>query len=58
MKIAHFIPVNSTFSASNVAWVFIRDLVRFHGVPKKVFSDMDSKLTSKFWKELFAGLGT
>jgi len=37
IKIAHFIPVNSTFSASNVAWVFIRDLVRLHGVAKKVF---------------------
>lgn len=58
MKVAHFILVNSTFSSSNVAWVFIRDLVRLHGVPKKVLSDMDSKLTSKFWKELFVGLGT
>ena len=29
-----------------------------HGVPKKIMSDMDENFTSKFWKELFVGLGT
>eukprot|EP00253_Pinus_taeda_P020143 PITA_20143 len=57
-KVAHFIPVTSTFSASNVAKVFIKDVARLHGVPKKIVSDRDAKFTSKFWKELFAGLGT
>ncbi len=33
-------------------------MVRLHGVPKKIVSNKDAKLTSKFWKELFAGLGT
>jgi len=56
-KVAHFIPVTSTFSASDVTKVFIRDVVRLHGVPKKIVSDRDAKFTSKFWKELFAGLG-
>jgi hypothetical protein len=50
-KVAHFIPVKSTFSASDVAQVFIRDVVRLHGVPKKIVSDRDAKFTSKFWKE-------
>ena len=27
-----------------------------HGVPMKMISDRDSKLTSRFWKELFVGL--
>jgi len=36
--------------------VFIIDVVRLHGVPKKIVSDMDENFTSKFWKELFAGL--
>jgi transposase InsO family protein len=57
-KVAHFIPVKSTYSASEVAQVFIREIVRLHGVPKKIVSDRDAKFTSKFWKELFAGLGT
>ena len=57
-KVAHFILVKSTFSASDVAQVFIRYVVRLHGGPKNVVSDRDVKFTSKFWKEMFAGLGT
>ena len=38
-KVAHFIPVNSTFSASDVAHVFIREVVRLHGVMKKFVLD-------------------
>ena len=32
--------------------------MRLHGVLKKIISDKDVKFTSKFWKELFVGLGT
>lgn len=35
-KVAHFIPMNSTFSTSDVAEVFIIDVVRLHGVLKKI----------------------
>ena len=58
MNVAHFIPVKSIFSTSDVAQVFIRDVVILHGVLKKIVSDKDAKFTSKFWKELFASLGT
>jgi len=57
-KVAHFIPVNFTLLASDVAQVFIRDVYRLHGVPKKNVLDRDAKFTPKFWKVLFVGLGT
>jgi len=57
-KIAHFIPIKTTYSASEVAQVFIREIVRLHDIPKEIVSDKDENLTSKFWKELFASLGT
>jgi len=57
-KVAHLIPINTTYSASEVAQVFIREIVELHGVPKKIVLDKDAKFTSKFWKELFEGLGT
>jgi len=57
-KVAHFISVRTTYSTNEVAQVFIREIVRLHGVPKKIVSDKDQKFTSKFWKELFVGLGT
>jgi len=56
-KVVHFIPVKLTFSTSEVAQVFIRDMVRLHEVLKKIVLEKDAKFTSKFWKELFAGLG-
>ena len=55
--VAHFIQVKSTISASDVAQVFIRDVVKLDGVLKKIVSNRDAKLTSKFLKDLFAGLG-
>ena len=51
-KVAHFIPVKTTYSASEVAHVFIREIVRLHGVPNKIVSDKDAKLTFRLWKEL------
>ena len=57
-KVAHFIPVKTTYSTSELAYVLIREIVRLHGVLKKIVIDMDVKFTSKFLKDLFAGLGT
>ena len=31
--------------------------MRLHGIPKKIVSNRDAKFTSRFWKELFVGLG-
>lgn len=56
-KVAHFLPVKTTYSTSEVAQVFIKEIVRLHGVPKEIVSNRDEKFTSKFWKELFVGLG-
>ena len=56
-KVSHLIPVKTTYSASEVEQVFIREIVRLHGVPKKIVLDRDAKLTSNFWKELIVGLG-
>ena len=38
-KISHFIPVKDTYDVTNVVRVFINEIVRFHGVMKKVISD-------------------
>ena len=48
-KVVHFIPVKSKFLGSNVTQVFIADVVKLHGVPKKIVSNRDVKFTSKFW---------
>lgn len=57
-KVAHFSPVRTTFTAWNIAQVFLQDIVRLHGVPRKIISDRDSLFTSSFWRELQSDLGT
>ena len=57
-KVTHFITVTTTYSTSNLAQVFMRYIVRLHGVPKNIVSHRDEKFTSKLWKEFFVGLGT
>lgn len=55
---AHLIPVHTTMSASELAWVYRREIVRLHGLPSSIVSDRDSKFTSKWWRELHRIMGT
>ena len=32
--------------------MYLRDIVRLHGIPDKIISDRDSLFTSSFWREL------
>jgi hypothetical protein len=48
-KSAHFIPVRTTDQAPGIARVFISEIVRLHGVPKKIISDRGSMFTGQFW---------
>jgi hypothetical protein len=51
-------PMRVTDTSLDVAWIFVRDIVRLHGVPQSIVSDQDSKFTSKFWRELHRLTGT
>ena len=47
-KVAHFIPVNTTYSGARLAELYISRIVCLHGVPKKIISDRGSQFTSRF----------
>lgn len=55
-KMAHFLPLKSTPSAMETAQVFIREIVRLHGVPMNIVSDRGVQFTSRFWKTLCEAL--
>jgi hypothetical protein len=48
-KSAHFIPVHTMYQVPNIARVSINDIVRLHGVPKRIISNRGSVFTSQFW---------
>src|SRR5262249_1238237 len=51
-KSAHFLPVRSTYSLKRYAELYIREIVRLHGVPVSIVSDRDPRFVSRFWKSL------
>ena len=57
-KTGHFLPIQSTFGTTQVANVFMKEIVKLHGIPKMIISDRDAKFTLAFWKTLFGGIGT
>ena len=57
-KSAHFIPINISFPVSQLAEIFIREIVKLHGVPSSIVSDRDPRFTSRFWKSLQEALGS
>ena len=56
-KSVHFIPVKTTYTLDQVAELYIREIVRVHGVPNSIVSDRDSRFTSKFCKSIQHALG-
>ncbi|XP_038889248.1 uncharacterized protein LOC120079144 [Benincasa hispida] len=57
-KLAHFIPEKSTFSVDKWTQIYMKEVVRLHGVPMSIVSDRDPRFTFNFWKSLQAALGT
>ncbi|XP_070022461.1 uncharacterized protein [Nicotiana sylvestris] len=43
---AHFIPMAVTYSSKRLVEIFIREIVRLHGVPVSIISDQDTQFTS------------
>jgi hypothetical protein len=57
-KVAHFIPVKTTYSGAKLAELYMAQIVCLHGVPKKIVSDRGSQFTSRYWKKLHESLDT
>ena len=57
-KSAHFLPINISFPVSQLAEIYIRDIVKLHGVPSSIVLDRDPRFTSRFWKSLQEALGS
>jgi len=50
-KMAHFIPLKNR-KAKELALIFVREVWRLHGTPKRVVSDRDMVFMSSFWSEV------
>jgi hypothetical protein len=57
-KVAHFIPIKTTYSGLQLAELYMFRLVCLHGVPKKIVSDRGTQFTSRFWERFHEALDT
>jgi hypothetical protein len=57
-KAAHFVPVKTTHTTTNIAKIYMKEIARLHGIPRTIVSKRDTKFISNFWKGLFKGFGT
>ncbi|KAL4185644.1 hypothetical protein AMTRI_Chr10g231720 [Amborella trichopoda] len=57
-KAAHFLPIRKTYTLDRLTQLYIKEIVRLHGVPVSIVSDRDTRFTSKFWARLQSAMGT
>ena len=57
-KSAHFLAVRMTFALDRFCRLYIREIVRLHGVPISIVSDRDPRFTAHFWKSFQKAIGT
>jgi hypothetical protein len=57
-KRAHFLPIKVIDSMDKLAELYVREIVRLHGVPIFIVSDRDPRFTSRFWEKLQSATGT
>ena len=49
-KSAHFLALRMTLRLEEFYRLYIREIVRLHGVPVFILSDQDPRFTAHFWK--------
>src|SRR3954462_14461023 len=57
-KSAHFIPIHITYPVSKLAEIYVKVIVKLHGVPLCIVSDRDPRFTFDFWRSLQEALGS
>ena len=57
-KSAHFLAMRMTFPLERFCRLYIREIVRLHGVPVSIVLDRDPRFTTHFWKSFQKAMGT
>jgi len=57
-KSAHFLPLRTSYNAEQLAELYIKEIMRLHGVPLSIVSDRDTKFASQFWHAFQTAMGT
>jgi transposase InsO family protein len=50
--------VKTTFGEATLVRIYLKEIVRLHGIPRKIVLDRGTQFTSKFWMSLQKAMGT
>jgi hypothetical protein len=53
IKLAHFIPCQTTIAAADTIQLFLNHIVRLHGFPETIISDRGPQFLCAFWKHFW-----
>ena len=51
-KSAHFLPMHNNQNVESLVKLYVREIVRLHGITLTIVSNRDSRFTSRFWGSL------
>jgi len=57
-KVAHFLPVKTSYTARQYAQLYLDRIVSLHGIPKTIISDRGAQFIARFWEQFHSALGT
>lgn len=57
-KRGHFIPTVKAIDAAGTAQLYMKEIVRLHGVPQSIVSDRDIRFVNTFWEKLHELMGS
>ncbi|XP_055836406.1 uncharacterized protein LOC129905043 [Solanum dulcamara] len=57
-KSAHFIPVRMDYNAQKLTKIYVKEIIRLHGVPLSIILHHGMQFIYKFWEKLHEELGT
>ena len=51
-KSAHFLPIRDTWGVEKLAQLYVKEIVRLHGIPLNIVLDRDPRFQARFGKHL------
>ncbi|GKV30672.1 hypothetical protein SLEP1_g39460 [Rubroshorea leprosula] len=57
-KSAPFLPTKVDDLLDNLAKLYVKEVVKLHGVPVSIISDRDTRFTTRFWRSFQRAMGT
>jgi hypothetical protein len=58
VKVAHFVPINTTYTGPQLVGLYSSRIAYFHGVPMRIVFDRETQVISKFWERLHETMAT